>query len=139
MTTSFAAAPRRFPRRLTLLLGLGLALAGVLGYAAQLAARHLKAPWYLPCLATLGAALVIASLWQARTAWRVLALLLAVLLAGAAWAFLLMTRLPPYTGPVAAGQPFPAFTTVRANGTPFTHKNLEGGESSVRVFFRGRW
>lgn len=122
-----------------MLLGLGLALGGVLGYTAQLVARHLKTPWYMPCLATVGAALVVASLWQARTVWRVLALLLTVLLAGAVWAFLFVTRLPPYTGPVAAGKPFPAFTTTRANGTPFTDRDLVDGTSSLLVFFRGRW
>jgi hypothetical protein len=32
------------------------------------------------------------------------------------WAFLLVTRLPAYMGPVAAGQPLPTFTTARADG-----------------------
>ena len=46
-------------------------------------------PWYVPCLATLGAVLLVVSLWQRRTVWRVLALLLVVLLAGAEWLILL--------------------------------------------------
>jgi len=69
----------------------------------------------------------------------VLALLLVLLLAGAEWAFLLASRLPAYTGPVAAGQPFPEFTTVRADGKPFARRDLDGDQNSVLVFFRGRW
>ena len=139
MTTSPSPPPRRFPGRLFLALGLGVAVLGVLGYAVQLAAHRLTAPWYVPCAATLGAALLVVSLWQARTVWRVLALVLVVLLAGAGWTFLLGARLPPYTGPVAVGQPFPAFATARADGTSFTQRDLEGDQDSVLVFFRGRW
>jgi hypothetical protein len=139
MTLSPAATSPRYPGRLFLVLGLGVAALGVIGYAVQLTAHRLTAPWYLPIAATLGVILIIASLWQARTVWRVLALLLVGLLAGAEWTFLLATRLPAYTGPVAAGQTFPAFTTVRADGTPFTQRDLEGDRDSVLVFFRGRW
>jgi len=139
MIVPSVAAPRRRPGRRLLALGLGLAALGVIGYAVQLAAHRLTTPWYLPLSATLAAACLAAALWQARSAWRVLALLLVVLLAGAEWAFLLSSRLPAYTGPVAAGQPFPAFATVRADGTPFTQRDLEGDRDSVLVFFRGRW
>ena len=97
------------------------------------------APWYAPIAATLGVLLIAVALWQARSVWRLLALLLIVLLAGAEWAFMLETRLPAYAGPVAAGQPFPEFTTVRADGTPFTQRDLEGDQNNVMVFFRGRW
>ena len=48
-------------------------------------------------------------------------------------------RLPAYTGPVAAGQPFPEFATQRADGSPFTQRDLEGDQNNVMVFFRGRW
>lgn len=139
MTLSTATAPRRRPGRLFLVLGLGVTALGVIGYVAQLTAHRLTAPWYMPIAATLGVVLIIASLWQARTVWRVLALLLVGLLAGAEWTFLLATRLPPYTGPVAVGQPFPAFATTRADGTPFTQRDLGGDRNSVLVFFRGRW
>src|SRR5205809_5453207 len=107
MTTSAPTTPRRFPGRLFLALGLGLAALGVLGYAAQIAAQRLKTPLYLPATATLAALLLVVALWRKRTAWRVAALVLVVLLAAAEWTFLLTTRLPPYTGPVAAGQPSP--------------------------------
>jgi cytochrome oxidase Cu insertion factor (SCO1/SenC/PrrC family) len=111
----------------------------VLGYVAQVATHRVLAPWSLPASATLGAIFLVVSLWGRRTVWRVLALLLVVLLAGAETSFLLMIRLPAYTGPVAAGQPFPAFATVRADGTTFTQHDLEGDPDNVLVFFRGRW
>jgi hypothetical protein len=139
MTTSSAPAPRSYPGRLFLALGFAVAVVGIVAYVVQLSALRLTTPWYMPIAATLGAALVALSLWRARTVWRVLALLLLVLLAGAEWAFLLQTRLPAYTGPVAAGRPFPAFETVRADGSPFTQRDLEGDQDSVLVFFRGRW
>lgn len=102
-------------------------------------AHHLKSPWYLPYATTLGVAFVAMSLWQVRTVWRVLALLLVLVVAAGAWMLILGTRLPPYTGPVAVGRPFPAFQTARADGTPFTESDLKGDKNSVMVFFRGRW
>jgi hypothetical protein len=140
MTISATAAPGRSSGRLLLLLGVALAVLGVVGYVVQLRVQHLTTPWYMPCAATLGVACVAASLVRRRSIWRVLALVLMVLVAGAEWALLLVAlRLPPYTGPVAAGRPFPAFTTARADGTPFTQYDLQGGPDSVLVFFRGRW
>jgi hypothetical protein len=139
MTTSSPPALRHFPDRLFLALGLGVAFLGLIAYAVQVSLHYLKTPWYVPGLATLGVLLVVVSLWHRRTVWRVLALVLVVLLAGAAWAFLLLLRLPPYTGPVAEGQPFPAFATTRADGTAFTQRDLKGDQASVLVFFRGRW
>jgi hypothetical protein len=139
MTISSPTAPRRFPGRLLLWLGLALAALGVIGYTVQISAQRLTMPWYLPVSATLGVVLLLASLWERRTVWRVLALVLVLLLAAAEWAMLLTTRLPAYAGPVAVGQPFPAFTTTRADGTSFTQSDLEGDRSSVLVFFRGRW
>jgi hypothetical protein len=120
-------------------LGLILPILGILGYAAQLAAHRLFTPWYMPFLATLSVVLIVVSLWQARSLWRVLALLLVLLIASAEWTFLLAARLPAYTGPIAVGQPFPAFTTTRADGTTFTQVDLVGTQENVLVFFRGRW
>ena len=110
-----------------------------MAYVAQVSAHRLTTPWYLPASATVGAFLVVLALWEARSLWRFLGLLLVVLLAGAEWTFLLGSRLPPYTGPVAVGQPFPAFKTLRADGTPFTEQDLQGEQTSVLVSFRGRW
>jgi hypothetical protein len=111
----------------------------VLGYAAQLWVQRLSTPWYLPASGTLGVLLLAASLWQARTAWRVLALVLVALLAAAEWRFIQKARLLDYAGPVEVDQPFPAFTTARADGTPFTRRDLDGDRDSLLVFFRGRW
>ena len=139
MSTESGTGPRRSPGRVLVAAGLGFAALGMAGYAAQLSQHRLTTPWYLPASATLGAVLVAASLWQRRSVWRVLALLLVVLVAGAEWTFLLSLRLPAYSGPVAAGRSFPAFSTMRADGTPFTRADLEGGPNHVLVFFRGRW
>ena len=93
----------------------------------------------MPALASLGVVLVVVSLLERRTVWRVLALLAVMLLTGAELAFLYAMRLPPYTGPIAVGQPFPAFEARRSDGTPFTHRDLAGDQNNVLVFFRGRW
>jgi hypothetical protein len=125
--------------RLFLLLGLGLTVLGVVAYIVQLSLGRLMAPWYMPALGTLGVLLVVVSLWDKRTLWRVFALLAVGLLASAEWAILFAFRLPAYTGPITAGQPFPAFETSRADGTSFSQSNLAGDQNSVLVFFRGRW
>src|SRR5436190_1305361 len=139
MTTPANPTVPRRPGRPLLALGLAVAILAVVAYVIQIAAHHLTTPWYLPFAATAGVVLVAVSVWQARSIWRALALLVVAIIAGAAWTFVLGTRLPPYTGPVAVGRPFPAFTTVRADGTPFTQHDLEGDKRSVMVFFRGRW
>ena len=134
-----APVARRYPGRLFLALGLGLMVLGMVGYGVQIWMGQLTTPWYMPSLATLGVVCVIVALRQTRTIWHVLILVLVVLITGAEWAFLLGTRLPAYTGPVAVGKPFPAFKTTREEGTPFTERDLSGPENSVLVFFRGRW
>jgi hypothetical protein len=139
MTTSSVSTTVRRPGRLLLWLGLGVAVAAVVAYALQVRAHVLTTPWYLVCAATAAVALVAVSLWQARSVWRILALLLVAVVAGGAWTLVVGTRLPAYTGPVAVGRPFPAFQTVRADGTPFTDRDLQGDKNTVMVFFRGRW
>jgi hypothetical protein len=130
---------RRAPGRSLMWFGVIAALLGIAAYAIQFSAQHLFTPWYMPGLATLGVVLVAMSLVQARTGWRIFALLLVMLLAGAEWMLLLGLRLPPYAGPVTIGKPMPAFTTLRADGAPFTQNDLPGAQNSVLVFFRGRW
>jgi len=139
MTSSSSPAPHRFRGRLFVLLGLGLAVLGVVAYVVQISVGRLMAPWYMPTMASLGVVLVVVSLLERRTVWRVFALLVVVLLAGAEWAVLCALRLPAYMGPIAVGRPFPAFETSRADGTPFTQRDLAGDRNSVLVFFRGRW
>ena len=139
MNTSSAPVPRPYPGRLFLLLGLALPFGGIVAYMLQFLAHRLMAPWYVPCLAVLGLLFIAVSLWQARSAWRVLALLLVLLLTCAECALLLAMRLPAYTGPVAVDRPFPVFATLRADGTTFTQADLQGEQDNVMVFFRGRW
>jgi hypothetical protein len=139
MTIPVSSVPHRPSGRLALFSGVGLAALGVIGYVAQVSAHRLSTPWYMPCAATLGAACILWALWRARTVWRLLALALVMLLAGAEWSFVLGTRLPAYAGPVAVGRSFPGFATVRSDGTPFSESDLAGNQNSVLVFFRGRW
>jgi hypothetical protein len=139
MTTSSPAATRHYPGRLYLALGLAVPFLGVIAYVVQFSMERLTMPWYMPIAAVLGVLLVLASLWQARSVWRVVALLLVVLIAGAEGLFLIGMRLPKYEGPVAEGQPFPAFKTARADGSEFTERDLQGDKHNVLVFFRGRW
>jgi hypothetical protein len=139
MTTAMPS-PSTQPRgRAFLIVGLVLPLLALAAYAVQLALLWLTTPWYVPVLASLGVVLVGRALWQARTIWRCAALLFVGLLCGAAWLFVLATRLPAYTGPLAVDQPFPAFATTRADGSPFTQRDLIGDRDTVLVFFRGRW
>jgi hypothetical protein len=133
------AAPDRARGRLLLLMGLGIAILGVAGYAVQFSLQHLVLPWYMPAAALLGVALVVASLWKRRTVGRALALLAVMLLSGAELAALYAMRLPPYAGPIAVGRPFPAFEAKRADGRTFTQNDLIGDQHHALVFFRGRW
>ena len=135
-SSEVAAKPRALGRRE--LLGLALAAGGVIGYAVQVRLGRLFTPWYLPCLAAAGAALVGVSLWRRRSAWRFLAMAVVLLMAAAEVAFLASVRLPAYAGPIAEGKPMPEFETIRADETPFTNRDL-GGQNHVFVFFRGRW
>lgn len=137
-SSEIIAEDRSSGRRL-LYLGLALAAAGIIAYAVQLANHRLVTPWYMPCLATVGAALIARSLWRRRTLWRVLAMLLVTLMAAGEWMMLLGMRLPSYAGPVAAGHAMPDFTSTRASGGPFTHRDLVGDQNHLFVFFRGRW
>jgi hypothetical protein len=136
--TAVIAEDRSSGRRL-LYLGLALAAAGIIAYAVQLANHRLVTPWYMPCLATTGAALIARSLWRRRTLWRVIAMLLVTLVAAGEWMFVLGTRLPGYAGPVAAGRAMPDFKSTRASGGSFTHRDLVGDQNHLFVFFRGRW
>ncbi len=139
MSSSPHAAPHRIPGRFFLLLGLGLAVLGVAAYVVQISSGRLMAPWYMPALGVLGVVLVVISLVERRTVWRVFALSAVVLLTGAELAFLYALRLPPYTGPIAVGRAFPAFEARQADGAPFTQRDLAGDRNNVLVFFRGRW
>jgi hypothetical protein len=139
LTTPSISAPLHFRGRLCLLLGLGLGVLGVVAFIVQTALGRLAVPWYMPALALLGAGLVLISLAEKRTIWRIAALPSLMFLAGAEWAIFYAMRLPPYTGPITVGRPFPAFETSRADGTPLAQSDLAGEQKTVLVFFRGRW
>jgi len=139
MTDSTNALPSRSGGRLLMLAGLIVPVVGVVAYVIQLSLQRLMLPWYMPAAAALGVTLMVASLWRQRTVWRVLALVVVVFLAGFEFMALSALRLPPYTGPIAVGRPFPAFESRRADGTPFSHNNLVGDQHHAIVFFRGRW
>jgi cytochrome oxidase Cu insertion factor (SCO1/SenC/PrrC family) len=115
-------------------------LLGPLLFVLQFQAKILRTPWYLPVLGKVAAAVVFAALFRKATATRVVLGLLFTLLAAFEWYMMLSAlRLPAYAGPVTAGHPFPAFTSTRADGTPFTQDDLKGDGNTVLVFFRGRW
>jgi hypothetical protein len=122
-----------------LLIGVALPFLGIALYAVQLWQGRLWTPWYLPLLGTAGFILVIVAVRQARGVLRWLALGLVLLLAGMEWTFVLATRLPPYSGPAAIGQPLARFSTTRADGSTFTDQDLKGDRNHAIVFFRGRW
>jgi thiamine transporter ThiT len=131
--------PRR-GGRLALWAGLGLCVLAVGLVYIQYGMQRLIVPWYLPALTTAGAGLVLYSVWQRRSVVRVLALGLAVVLAAFQWYFVAeLTRLPEYAGPAREGETVPAFSTVLADGSPFTEQDLQNGTPHVMVFFRGRW
>ncbi|HEV3345072.1 MAG TPA: hypothetical protein VG125_32145 [Pirellulales bacterium] len=138
MAAESDSPPPSVPGRWWALLGVGLAVGGVAAYATQVAMHRLTMPWYLPLTATLGALAIVVSLWQRRGVGRAIALGLVLLLAVGEWGFVLGTRLPAYSGPVAIGKPFPHFSTTRADGTSFTQNDLAGQDTAL-VFFRGRW
>ena len=76
MNTATTATPRHYPGRFYLLLGLALPFLGIIAYVVQVSLQRLTTPWYMPAIATLGLILVIVALCQARSVWRVVALLL---------------------------------------------------------------
>jgi hypothetical protein len=142
MEKVIAETPPRLnsPGRLWLGLGLAVSLVGVLAYGLQLGLKQLVVPWYLPVLGTVGVLMVLAAYWRRLTVTRFLSLGFLTLLCAGEWYFLVvMSRLPDYTGPAKVGQVLPSFTTQRADGQPFTDKDLQQGTPTVLLFFRGRW
>ncbi len=133
--------PIRGTGRWFLWLGVLCAILGPPLYAAQLMVwGRTTEPWYAPVLASLGVVLVILSLRRRTTVWRGLALAFVLFLAAGDWWFLTSyTRLPAYTGPVAAGEAFPEFQAKRADGTLFTRADLAGDRATALIFFRGHW
>ena len=131
------ARPRHWP---LFLAGILLFLLGPAAYVVQFRLKHLGAPWYVPILASAGAALMIASVWRRRGVVRTIVLVLFAVVCGLEWQVLLVgSRSPVYTGPAQPGRKVPQFTATLADGRPFSESDLETGISTVLVFFRGRW
>jgi hypothetical protein len=135
-----SAPPRCHPGKLMLFLGMLVAVTGVGIYVFQLRAKDLSTPWYMPILATVGLALVLAALVRSRTVWRWIATVVFALFAGVQWLMLLvLLATPAYTGPAKAGEAFPTFVATTADGSTFTQENLKGDSNTILLFFRGRW
>jgi len=108
-------------------------------FAQAFGARILITPWYLPILGTAAALGVLYATSRGWRWWRVGITLLCVALAGFEWFSLLSaTRLPAYTGPIAAGSALPAFHAVLADGTPIDESYFRQNRKTALVFFQGR-
>jgi hypothetical protein len=122
------------------LAGLLLFLLGPGIYFVQVSMHNLTMPWHVPILATLGVALMALSIGKRRGIVRSIGLVFFIILCGLEWFFLLsLTKTPDYVGPAQPGRPIPEFATAYADGSPFTHKDLEDGRRTALIFFRGRW
>jgi membrane-associated phospholipid phosphatase len=120
--------------------GLILGIGGFLLYGVQFSQGVLIVPWYVPIFSTTGALTVLWAVIRLPNILRIVALVVAVLLAVLAWLFVgYYVRLPKYEGPVAVGKPFPAFVSMTADGQRFDETNLMGPKNTVLMFFRGRW
>jgi len=142
MTDVSTAAPAtdRSRGRGLLWAGIAVGLLGIPLYVVQYSLGMLTVPWYQPALATLGAFLLLGAVARRRSITRLIALVLVAAFAGLDWYFVAsLSKLPSYEGPARVGQKMPAFRTVKADGTPFTEKDLQDGKFSVLVFNRGRW
>lgn len=131
------AAPRGWP---LFLAGGLLFVLGPLGYYVQIRSRNLGAPWYSPILSTFGVVLMILAVRRRGGVPRVLGVALFAFVCGLEWFTLLVaTKSPAYTGQAQPGRMFPAFTATSADGKPFTENDLDNGNPTVLVFYRGRW
>jgi hypothetical protein len=129
--------PRRWP---FYLFGVLLFLIGPAIYFFQFRSAHLVVPWYLPILASLGVGCIILSVMRRRSVLRIVGLVLLTALCGLEWYFLVVVaKNPDYQGPAQVGRPLPTFVTTRADGKPFSNKDLETGTSTALVFYRGHW
>ncbi len=120
--------------------GIVVGLLGIPLYVVQFQMGMFTVPWYQPALAALGVLLLLGAVARRRSITRLIALVLVAAFAGLDSYFVVsMSKLPSYEGPARVGQKMPAFRTVKADGTPFTEKELQSGKFNVLVFNRGRW
>jgi hypothetical protein len=129
--------PRRWP---LFLIGFLLVVAGPVIYVVQMQLQNLAMPWYVPGLATLGVLCMALSVKQRRGVWRIVGLALFGLLCGLEWQFLIsQSKTPPYAGPDRPGRKVSEFAAAFADGKKFSNADLEDGQRTALVFFRGRW
>jgi len=139
VSTTAPATPRSRGRGL-LWVGIAIGLLGIPLYVVQFRLGMFTVPWYQPALATLGALLLLGAVARRRNITRLIALVLVAAFAGLDWYFVVsVSKLPSYEGPARVGQKMPAFRTAKADGRPFTEKDLQDGKFNVLVFNRGRW
>jgi hypothetical protein len=121
-------------------LGIGLCLLGPVLNMILMQMGYLGLPWYALALSTIGVGLLLVAVIQRAGIARIVFLTLFGLFCGFQWYLVVfMSKLPAYEGPARAGDKLPAFTTTLADGSSFTQKNLESGQPTALVFFRGRW
>ncbi len=133
-----ASKPKSVGRGLCAL-GWGLFFLGVGIYAVQFfLLKQYVVPWYMPILGTLGILLMLRAMSRRWSVLRIVGLLGLGFLTALQWAMLLwLLRTPAYAGP-DVGKPIPIFAALRADGSPFTDRELTG-QPTVLLFFRGHW
>jgi len=100
----------------------------------------LVTPWYMPIGGTVAAILALGTIGRPLRWWRILVTAGCLLLACLQWAFLLgLTVLPTYSGQVASGSELPQFRANLADGTEIANSYFQKGETTLLVFFQGRW
>ena len=121
--------------------GIVVTILGIVAYAALLmGAQLLHTPWYAPLLAVVGVGLSFIAARRKPGLWRYAALIFCCLMVVAELMFLFsFTRLPKYSGPAVAGQPFPEFATRLANNTVFSNSDFVGPKNTALIFYRGHW
>jgi hypothetical protein len=130
----------RSRHRLLFFAGITLFVLGPALYVIQIRLKNLGAAWYVPILSSAGVLLIILSVWRRRGVVRIVFLMLFAIVCGFEWfIFTVAARTPAYTGPAQPGRKVPQFAAQLADGTPFTTAELEKGDSTVLVFYRGHW
>jgi hypothetical protein len=91
-------------------------------------------------LVSLGALLMASSLFVRFSVARTFGTVVFLSLAGMIWVFFVMlARVPDYTGPAQVGNAVPAFEVALANGKKFSNRDLADGQGTILLFNRGRW
>lgn len=139
MLNAMNTSPIPSTGRLFLVLGILIGFLAPAALMVQVGLERFFTPFYLPITGSVAAILIVIALTRRVTIVRAIVLVLLVGLAGLEWFFLAMTSVPPYSGPLAEGAPFPRFAAKRADGAPFTEADLKGDKATVMVFIRGRW